>query len=81
MQKSEGLIRKIISDNRHQLELAYQKAMLIDPNQILQRGYSITTYNGKALKNADTLIPNAIIETRFYNGQIISEVKEIKTEN
>ena len=81
MQKSEGLIRRIISENKHHLELSFQKAMLTDPNKILERGYSITTYNGKALKNADTLTPNAIIETRLYNGQIISEVKEVKIEN
>ncbi len=81
IQKSENMARKMISENRHYLELSSQKAMLTDPDKILARGYSITTYNGHALKNTDKLEQSAIIETRLYRGNIISEVKTIIKEN
>ena len=75
--KAEGIIRGIFVENSYQLELSLQKAMLIDPNNILARGYSITTYNGHAIKDASIVNTNATIETRLYNGSIISEVKSI----
>jgi len=81
LQKSETIVRNIIGNGRHYLELSYQKAMLTDPNKILARGYSITTYKGRALKVADSLENKALIETRLYKGNIISEVITIKIEN
>lgn len=80
IQRSEKLVRNILSDQTHYLELTRQKAMLIDPIRILARGYSITTFNGRALKNTDRLTKNSIIETKLYKGNIISEVKTIKKE-
>jgi exodeoxyribonuclease VII large subunit len=78
--KSENLIRIKLSDSRHFLELLFQKALLTDPDKILARGYSITIYNGKALKDIDLVNPTALIKTRLYNGHIISEVKETNKE-
>lgn len=78
--RSENLVRNILSDSRHYLDLSYQKALLIDPNKILARGYSITTYNGHVIKDATMVNHMALIETRLYNGNIISEVKTINKE-
>lgn len=78
MQRSEALFRRALSDSRHYLELSSQMANLTDPNKILARGYSITTFNGYALKDVNLVDSGALIETRLYNGQIISEVKTIK---
>jgi len=78
MQRSETLFRGALSDSRHYLDLSLQMANLTDPNKILARGYSITTYNGHALKDVNLVNSEALIETRLYNGQIISEVKTIK---
>jgi len=75
MQRSETLFRGAISDSLHYLDLSLQKAQLTDPNKILARGYSITTYNGRALKDVNSLKEGALIETRIFNGHIISEVK------
>ncbi len=81
MRKTENMVRNRLSENRHFLELSFQKAILTDPDKILARGYSITTFNGRALKNTDRLENEAIIETRLYRGNIISEVKTIIKEN
>ena len=78
MQRSETLFKGIISNSRHYLELSLQMAKLTDPNKILARGYSITTYKGRALKDVNMLDNLELIETRLFNGQIISEVKSIK---
>lgn len=78
MQRSETLFRSALSNSRHYLDLSLQMANLTDPNKILARGYSITTYNGHALKDVNLVNCDALIETRLYNGQIISEVKTIK---
>ena len=76
-QLTEKLVRNILSDNLLYLELAQQQAQLTDPFKILARGYSITTYNGRALKDTDRIIANALIETKLHKGNIISEVKTI----
>jgi len=81
MQRSEALFKGAISDNRHFLELSLQMAKLTDPNKILARGYSITTYKGRAIKDVDIVDNFELIETRLFNGQIISEVKSIKKNN
>ena len=80
IQRSEKLVRNILSDKMHYLELMRQKAILNDPARILARGYSITTYNGRALKETDRITPKSLIETRLYKGNIISEVIIIKKE-
>jgi len=81
MRRSETLFRDSVTKRRHFLELSLQMANLIDPNKILARGYSITTYNGHALKDVNMINKSAIIETRLYNGQLISEVKTIIKSN
>lgn len=75
MHRSENLIRTLLADKEHQLELSRQKAILFDPYKILARGYSVTYLNGRALKDAELVNENAIIETRLYKGKLISEVK------
>ena len=77
VKQSEQLIKKNLAEQFHFLELASQKAILIDPSKILARGYSITTYKGRALKTTENLKDNELIETRLAKGTIISEVKTI----
>ncbi len=77
IQKSEKLVRSALSENLHYLELSRQKALLTDPAKILSRGYSITTFNGRALKDTTLITEKSIIETRLFKGNIISEIKTI----
>ena len=48
------------------------------PANVLKRGYSITRYNGKALRNADDARAGDIIQTTLFEGTIESEVKSIQ---
>lgn len=60
---------------RHRLELMTQTLKAIDPKVLLKRGYSITTLNGKIMKDAKALSSGDEIETRLKNGKVKSIVK------
>lgn len=65
-----------VTDERHRLELLSQRTSALDPQILLQRGYSITTINGKAVKDAADLAEGDEIETRFAKGKVKSTVSE-----
>jgi exodeoxyribonuclease VII large subunit len=46
-----------------------------DPQNVLQRGYSITLRNGVPVTDSDSLQPGDRIETRLYRGHITSTVE------
>ena len=66
--------RKMMSE-RHRLELLTQRTTALDPQRILDRGYSITLHQGKAVRDASSLSAGDTIETRLSNGEIRSVVK------
>ena len=49
---------------------------IVNPENVLKRGYTITSLNGKILKKKELLLPDDIIETRFTDGTIKSRVAE-----
>jgi exodeoxyribonuclease VII large subunit len=56
------------------------KSKLLDPQNVLTRGYSITYLNGKALKDTGYLRKDDIINTRLSSGFITSVVEYIEGE-
>jgi exodeoxyribonuclease VII large subunit len=69
------LIPHLLEAHRHRLELLGQRVASLDPQLLLKRGYSITTLNGKAVRNASELKTGDEIETRLSEGTIKSVVK------
>ena len=69
------LIPHLLDIHRHRLELLGQRVASLDPQLLLKRGYSITTLNGKAVRNATELKTGDEIETRLSEGTIKSIVK------
>ncbi len=65
---------RILTAERHRIELLAQRANALDPKWLLKRGYSITTVQGKVVRNAKTLKPGDKIETRFGQGKVTSTV-------
>ena len=59
---------------RHRLDLLTQRITSIDPINILRRGYSIVTHNGKAVKNAANLKSGDEIEITFAKGKVKSRI-------
>jgi exodeoxyribonuclease VII large subunit len=49
---------------------------ILDPENVLRRGYTITSINGKILKRSDQAKADEIIDTRFSDGSLRSRVIE-----
>ena len=71
----QPIVARRLMTERHQLEMLEQRLKSQDPVLLLKRGYSITLRDGKAVKNAADLRSGDIIETRFAQGSVKSEVK------
>ena len=56
------------------LSAAEQAVRLLNPENVMRRGYSITRHNGKAVKDAALLSNGAIIMTELHRGIIRSVV-------
>ena len=72
-------VEKAFLRERHRLEMLRHRAESLDPNLLLQRGYSITLKNGKAVRNAGELKSGDIIETHLATGIVQSEVVKSKS--
>lgn len=66
--------RKMMKEH-HRMELLSRRMEAVDPMRLLQRGYSITLYKGKSVRNVHQLKPGDEIETRVENGTFLSVVK------
>lgn len=66
--------RRILKETNH-IEQIDIKIKSLDPKLLLKRGYSITMYNGKTVRDASKLQKGVEIETRLEHGKIISVVK------
>ena len=64
-----------LSDERHRLALLSQSIKALDPQLILDRGYSITLLNGKAVRSSSELATGDTLRTRFAEGEIKSVVE------
>jgi len=57
-----------------------QAIRLLDPVNILKRGYSITYFKDKTLRDSSVLQEGDIIETKVYKGTLKSKVEAIHVE-
>jgi exodeoxyribonuclease VII large subunit len=59
------------------LNLIQEKLRLVDPQNILKRGYSLTMMNGKILKSTQLVKEGDLLETLLSDGTVVSKVKQI----
>ncbi len=71
---------RLLADSRNHLQHINEKIKLLDPKNVLKRGYSVTYLKDKAIKNIADLKIGDRIKTVFYKGWVEAEVKE-KGEN
>lgn len=69
-------VSRRLDTEAHRLELIEKTLEAVNPLHILSRGYSLTTVNGKVVRNADNLTPGNIVTTRFASGE--AEMSVIK---
>jgi exodeoxyribonuclease VII large subunit len=70
----------LIAMSRKEVENAEAKVLLLDPVNVLKRGYSITFFEGRPVKDINMVKKPDIISTRLSNGTITSIVEDIQPE-
>ena len=71
------LTRKYSTSQQHKLHLIGQSLGLLDPQQVLKRGYSLTYSSGKIVRNSAMLTIGQSITTKFSKGKVNSIVKKV----
>ena len=74
-------VRRILDTERHRLDFLAHRVEAENPERLLRRGYSITTYKGKAVRNASELPEGAVVETRVAQGRFKARVTTHETNN
>jgi exodeoxyribonuclease VII large subunit len=79
-QKNEELIlnkRQLFDFHQQQLEQKSSLIRLLDPRNVLKRGYSITTFNGKTVNDTNTPQPGEKVTIETYDTTIESTVNHV----
>jgi exodeoxyribonuclease VII large subunit len=81
LEKLKGQSKSRFSVERNHLLLAEKRKELLNPLNILKRGYSITYHNGKAIKEIAQLQEGDDIRTMLADGTFTSRVLEKNEES
>jgi len=68
----------LLDQQKHYLDKAEQYIQLVEPSNVLRRGYTLTLRDGKIVKSAQELKTAEHIVTRFMDGESISTINEVK---
>jgi exonuclease VII large subunit len=71
--KMQEISRKYTDREQHLLEMLEKKRMYLDPFLILKRGYSVTYYNGRAVKDPLSVPDHCELLTRLAEGVLKSK--------
>lgn len=71
-------VKNSMLSNNMLLSTLSDKLRLLEPKNILRRGYSITTHNGKTVLNPNDLQVDDVVETQIYEGRFKSKVQSIE---
>jgi exodeoxyribonuclease VII large subunit len=74
---AEKQTRNLLSRKKDQLLLLETRTQLVNPVNILKRGYSITLVDGSALKDIRKVKEGTELETRVHRGTILSRTTRI----
>jgi exodeoxyribonuclease VII large subunit len=68
---------QILRDQHRELEKIEAICQNLHPDNVLRRGFSITTQNGKIITSSAALQTGDQIETRLWEGTVKSEIQQI----
>lgn len=69
-------VATFFADQTHRLDMIGQRLKPLNPRFMLERGYTLTKFNGHILKDVSTLCDGDKIVTETASGSIISVVKK-----
>lgn len=67
---------KFMLNQRQRLHAAEINIHHLNPRNVMKRGFSITYHDGSAMKSAAGIGPGSTLRTVFYEGELMSTVKE-----
>ena len=68
----------ILKDKKKTYEIMLSKLELLSPLNVLKKGYSVTTLNGKSITDSKDVSVGDTLNIRLNKGYIDAEVKEVK---
>ena len=69
----------LLIGHQNNLDGIGQHVQLLDPVNVLKRGFTITRHNGVALKSGFVPEPGSLLETETVNEKISSIITETKS--
>ena len=66
-----------IKEEKSELRNIEKSIEFLDPENILKRGYSITRFNGKAVKNPADLKKGAVVDVEFFRGKATAKIEDL----
>ena len=69
----------IVARKKDHLTLLETRVELVNPDNILKRGFSMTLMDGKSIRKVQQVKPGDLLETRLYDGSIISKAEKTAT--
>jgi len=84
LHNEQRLRRELVNQfnrNRDYLALLNKRRELVDPRNILKRGYSMTLHEGKSITTVRNIKPGSQLETRLHKGMIMSKVENTTAYN
>lgn len=73
--------RQLTNESKIHLDNLEKNVMNMDPSNVLKRGYSITLFRGKSIRDASEVKEGDEVETKIFNGKLSSIVKSSEPGN
>lgn len=73
--------QQLLKYQKQRLDSLEKNVEILDPINVLKRGFSITKFNGKSIKNPNDLEIGQSVETILYEGELTSKIEKIKPTN
>jgi len=73
-EKVKNSVRQVFFIEMERIHLNENTVRLLNPDNILKRGYTVTLKEGKIIKSARQLIKDDEIETKFADGNVSSKI-------
>ena len=71
-------INELLINKKHLLKLDLNSLKLLNPVNIMEKGYSLVKVDGKIIKESSNVNLGDKIDIKLYKGEVVAEVKEIK---